>query len=114
MAFFQKEETVFERKDILLGELNYDSPTGTCYDNVLTFSFPVRKNRLLRLEVKSDKVIDAVIARPDASAACQALGITEKVLGPVETKDNTEMGVLIGLTPGDRAVVSLRAWIDSK
>ena len=114
MGFFQKEETVFEQKDIRLGELNYDSPTGTCYDNVLTFSFPVRKNRMLRVEVKSDKTIDAVIARPDASAAFQALGITEQVLGPVDTKDNTEMGILIGLIPGNRATVSLRAWTDSK
>ena len=114
MGFFQKEETVFEKEGILLGELNYDSPTGTCYDNVLTFAFPVKKNRVLRAEIKSDKTIDAVIARPDNSAAFQALGITESVLGPVDTKDNTEMGILIGLVPGDRAIVSIRAWTDAK
>jgi len=114
MALFQKEETVFEQKDIHLGELNYNSPTGTCYDNVLPFAFNVKKNRLVRLEMTSDKPIDVVLARSDNSDAAQALDTTHCVLGPVDTKDDTEMGILIGTYPGNRATVSIRVWTDSK
>ena len=114
MALFQKEETVFEQNDIRLGEVNYNSPTGTCYDNVLTFGFAVKKNRFIRVSVKSDKPIDVVLARSDNSVAEQALEVTEKILGPVDTKDGVDMGILIGTYPGNRATVSLRAWTDSK
>ncbi len=115
MALFQKEETVFEKSDISLGELNYNSPTGTCYDNVLTYGFAVKKNRALRLEVKAEAPIDVVIARSDNSVAAEALQITEKVLGPVDTKDGTDMGILIGTWPGNKVKVTLlRAWTDSK
>lgn len=111
MALFQKEETVFEKKDICLGELNYDSPTGTCYDNVLTYAIPVRKNRGLYLEMRSDKPIDVVIARSDNSVASQSLQKSVCEMGPVDTRDDTEMGLLIGTYPGDRATVSVRMWL---
>ena len=114
MALFQKEETVFEKDGIHLGEVNYSSPTGTCYDNVLTFGFAVKKNRFIRVHMKSDKPIDVVLARSDNSVAEQALDVTEKTLGPVDTKDCVDMGVLIGTYPGNRATVSLRVWTDSK
>lgn len=114
MALFQKEEIVFEKKEFRLGELNYDSPTGTGYDNVLPFGFAVKKNRKLRLSVKSSSPIDVVIAHSDNSVAAQELQVTDMVLGPVDTKDDTDMGILIGTWPGDRATVSLRAWTDSK
>ncbi len=114
MALFQKEETVFERKDIRLGELNYNSPTGTCYDNVLPFGFAVRKNRKLYLSMVSDRPIDVVIARSDNSVAAQSLQTPACELGPVDTKEDTDMGILLGTYPGDRATVSVRVWMGSK
>lgn len=114
MALFQKEEVVFEKMDFRLGELNYESPTGTGYDNVLPFGFAVKKNRKLRLSVKSDTPIDVVIARSDNSVAAEEFQVTDKIIGPVDTKDDVDMGILVGTWPGDRATVSLRAWTDSK
>lgn len=110
MALFRKEEIVFE-EDIALGGLNYDSPTGTCYDNVLPFGFAVRKNRSLYLRMSSDRPIDVVIARSDNSVAAQKLQVSECELGPVDTGGNTDMGLLLGTYPGDRANVHVRIWM---
>ena len=114
MGLFSKEETVFEENDIHMGEVDYTNVTGTGYSNVVTFAFSVKKGKAIRAKVKSDKPVDVVIAYEDNSMAGEKVGVTDDTVGPFQTKKCTNMGLILGIYPGDRANVSVRVWTDSK
>lgn len=114
MGLFSKEETVFEQSDIRIGEVDYTNRTGTGYLNIVTFGFDVKRNRKLRVHVVSDNPVDVAIAYPNSSMAADKIQVTDEVVGPVDTKDSTDMGLIIAITPGDKATVSVKAWTDSK
>lgn len=113
MGFFSKEETVFEQADIRLGEFDPTNSTGTCYFNIMKFPFDVKKNRMIRVHVVSELPIDVALAGPQGLVGEQG-GVTETTLGPYSTKDYTDMCVFLGIVPGDKSTVSVKAWLDSR
>ena len=54
MGIFSKEETLFEKNDIRIGEFDPTNSTGTCYFNILKYPFDVKKNRVIRVKVVSE------------------------------------------------------------
>ncbi|MDD2626786.1 MAG: hypothetical protein WCQ63_00345 [Methanomethylophilus sp.] len=114
MGLFSKPETVFERTDLELGLLNLQSPTGTGYDNILTFPFDVKPNRMLYADISADRPVDLVLANKDSSAAFHRENITALRIGPVPTGKNDNMGLILGIFQGDRAKVTIKIWMDRK
>lgn len=114
MGLFSKEEIVFEKKDFRLGEFDPTNSTGTCYFNVMNFSFDVKKNRVLRIKVVSELPIDVAVAYEDGSMAGHKEQVTDSVIGPFNTNNFTNMGMFIAIYPGDKSTVSLKAWTDSR
>jgi hypothetical protein len=113
MGFFSKEETVFEQEGIRLGEFDPTNSTGSCYFHILKFPFDVKKNRMVRVHVVSEKPIDVALASPEGLVG-EVGGITESTLGPYSTKNYPDMCVFLGITPGEKSTVSVKAWLDSK
>ncbi len=114
MGLFSKPETVFERKDLLLGGLDPQSPTGTAYDNIMTFSFDVKPKKALRIELTADRPVDLVLANSDGSALVHREDAAALTMGPIPTGKNENMGLILGIFPGDRATISVRIWMDRK
>lgn len=114
MGLFTKKETVFARTGIRVGDVNLQSPTGTGYDNIVTLSFDVDRNVMLRVGITSDRPVDVVIAHEDGSMAAHHEGFTAGTLGPVTTGKNKNMGLILGVYPGDKAVVNVTVWTDRK
>lgn len=113
MGIFSKEETVFEQEGIRLGEFDPTNSTGTCYFNILKFPFDVKKNRMVRVHVVSEKPIDVALAAADGLVG-EVGGVTDATLGPYSTKNFSDMCVFLGIAPGDKTTVSVKAWTDSK
>ncbi len=113
MGFFSKEETVFEKADIRLGEFDPTNSTGSCYFHILKFPFDVKKNRMIRVHVTSELPIDVVLAGPEGLVG-EVGGVKETTLGPYSTKNYPDMCVFLGITPGDKSTVSVKAWLESK
>lgn len=113
MGLFSKEETVFEQTGIRLGEFDPTNSTGTCYLNIMKFPFDVKKNRTIRVHVVSDAPIDAALVSPDGLVGEKG-EVTDEILGPFSTKNYTDMCVFLGITPGVKSTVSVKAWTDSK
>ena len=114
MGIFSKNETLLTLDAVHVGEVDPTNATGTGYKNVMTYSFDVSKNRMIRAQVKSDAPIDVVIANEDGSLAGHREGVTDDVVGPFSTSKNASMGLILGLYPGDKATVSVKVWTDSK
>lgn len=114
MGIFSKEETVFELTDERLGEVDPTSDTGTGYANVKHYGYAVKKRRMVRAHVVSEKPIDVVLAYPDGRLIVHKDGITDDVVGPVPSEDFTDMGIIVGIWPGDKTKFSVRVWTDSK
>ena len=113
MGFFSKEETVFEQEGIRLGEFDPTNSTGTCYFHVMKFPFDVKKNRMVRVHVVSEKPIDVALASPEGLVG-EVGSVTETTLGPYSTKNYPDMCVFLGITPGEKSTVSVKAWLESK
>jgi len=114
MGMFTKKEVVFTRAGIRVGDVDLQSPTGTGYDNIVTLSFDVAKNVQLRVGITSDRPVDVVVANEGGSMATHHEGITAGTLGPVSTGKNKNMGLILGVYPGDKAVVDVTVWTDRK
>lgn len=112
MALFEKEIHVLSKDSVSVGD--FDPTVDGCYRNVVTFPFDVRKNRVLYVKAVSDNPVDIAIANSDGSSAKHAEKITDSVIGPIPTGGNTEMGILIGLFPGDKAKVSFDIWMERR
>jgi len=109
---FDKRVTVFEGKDILVGKFNPAAPG--CYDNVLTFAYEVKTKRNLYFDVDSDIPISVAIANDDNSSAFHKEDVTVGSFGPISTADNKEMGLFLGVYPGDKAKVNIQIWMEKK
>lgn len=114
MGIFSKEVTVFQREHFVLGEVDPTNISGTGYANVMTFPFDVEKNRVVRVQVKADIPVDVALAYEDSSMAGHKEGVTDGVVGPFPTKKYGNMGLFLGVNPGDKATVSVRVWTDRK
>lgn len=83
-----------------------------CYRNVVPIELVVKPKRMLRVKISSDHPVDVVIAREDRSSACHKEGVMDATFGPFETGKSRSMGILLGVFRGDKASVTVEAWID--
>ena len=113
MGIFSKEEVLFEKENFRIGEFDPTNSTGTCYFNIMKFPFDVKKNRMVRVHVVSEKPIDVALASPEGLVG-EVGGVTETTIGPYSTKNYPDMCVFLGITPGEKSTVSVKAWLDSK
>jgi len=110
MAVFGGKEQVFKTERFALGE--FDPSVDGFYKNVQTFSFKVKKKRAIMIEISSDVPIDVAVANEKGSSVVYKQSIKEGTIGPVQTDDNKEMGLIIGIYKGDKAVVSAEVWME--
>lgn len=114
MGIFSKNETLLNLDSVRIGEVDPTNETGTGYRNVMTYSFDVSKNRMIRARIESDTPVDVAIANEDGSLVGHREGVKEDVVGPFPTSKNATMGLILGLYPGDKATVSVKVWAESK
>ena len=112
MPLLQKSVKIFDQKNIVIGE--FDPTVDGFYRNVLTFSFEVKKQRQLFLDISSKDPIDMAVSNSDGSVAAHKKGITKDRFGPVFTRENKEMGLFLGVMPGDKTVVDVEIWMERK
>ncbi len=112
MPLFAKREQVYGPEMISVGD--FDITVDGCYRNVVPVPLDVRPHRMLRVRVDSDAPVDVVIAREDGSAAVHRDGVTHAEFGPFDTGKAKSMGVFLGVNKGDKATVTLDAWIDKE
>ncbi len=101
---------MFSRKQLHVGD--FDPTKPGCYDNVLTFPFVVKPRRSLYFELKSDCPTSIAFANSDNSSVYHMEDVKELSYGPIATGNNKEMGILIGVYPGDKAKVDLDVWME--
>ena len=112
MALFVKREQVYGPETMRIGE--FDITVDGCYRNVITIPLEVKPKRMLHVKVSSDHPIDVAVAREDQSAAGHMEGVTEATLGPYDTGKFHSMGIFLGIFKGDKATVTVEAWIDAE
>lgn len=112
MKLFGERVKVFEKQNLLVGE--FDPTVNGCYNNVLTFSFKVNPKKALYIELKTDNPVSIAIANDDGSSAYHKEDLKEITTGPILTNKNKEMGLLLGVFPGDKSNVSITIWMDKK
>ena len=109
MAMLDGREQVFALERLPLGE--FDPSVEGFYRNVQTFPFKVKKRRVIRISIKSDIPVDVAVADEKGSTAGYKQAVKEGTIGPVPTEDNKEMGIVLGVYPGDKATVSVEIWM---
>jgi hypothetical protein len=112
MPLLQKSVKIFDQKGMIIGE--FDMTVDGFYRNVLTFSFDVKKQRQLYLNISSKDPIDVAVSNSNGSIAAHKKGVTEDRFGPVFTRDNKEMGLFLGVMPGDKTVADVEIWMERK
>lgn len=96
---------IFEISEKSVGD--FDPTVPGCYKNVETFSFDVKPRKSLTIKISSDQPIDVAVANSDGSSVFHKSGVVSDELGPIPTGDNHDMGIFLGVYPGDKAVISL-------
>jgi hypothetical protein len=109
MAFFDGTEQVLRIEGMALGE--FDPSVHGFYKNVKTFSFDVKKKRAIKVEIKADTPIDIAVADEKGSSLLHKQAVKEGTIGPIPTDNNKQMGIILGLYPGDKATVSVEVWM---
>ena len=112
MSIFEKRTQVYGPETFIVGE--FDPPADGLYRNVSPVELTVKPNHVLYVSVKSDIPVDIVIAREDGSAVQHKDKQKEIVLGPYPTEKHKSMGVILGVFRGDKANVTLEAWMERK
>ncbi len=110
MALFDKREQVYGPEQVSVGD--FDPTVDGCYRNVVTVSLDVRPKRALFVKVVSDRPVDVLVARENGSSVGHKDGVTDAVLGPYSTDKLHSMGIFLGVYPGDKALVTLEAWME--
>ncbi|MCL1978843.1 MAG: hypothetical protein FWG60_01620 [Methanomassiliicoccaceae archaeon] len=109
MAVFGGREQVFSIEGLIIGE--FDPSADGFYRNVKTFSFKVKKRKTIRIDIRSDMPVDVAVANENGANASYKQAIKEGSVGPVPTGGNREMGIIIGVYPGEKATVSIEIWM---
>ena len=109
MSLFESTEQVLKIEVLTLGE--FDPCVPGFYKNVKSFPFEVKKRRAIKVEIKTDFPIDIVIANERGSPLLHKQGVNNETIGPVPTEDNKEMGIILGINPGDKATVNVGVWM---
>lgn len=112
MSLFDKREVVYGPEVVTVGELDY-SVEG-CYRNVVTIPLVVKPKRMLRVRIKSDAPVDVVVANENRSAAGHREAVREAEFGPYDTGKSKSMGIILGVFRGDKANVTVEAWVDKE
>ncbi|MDR3074820.1 MAG: hypothetical protein LBU30_02120 [Candidatus Methanoplasma sp.] len=110
MGLFGDGMQVFRMDNLKVGE--FDPGAEGFYRNVMTFSFNVKKKRILRAVVRSDNPVDIAVADEKGSSVAHKQAILNGELADIPTGDSKEMGLFIGVYPGDTAVVSVEIWME--
>ncbi|UAL07517.1 MAG: hypothetical protein KRP56_06805 [Candidatus Methanogranum gryphiswaldense] len=110
MALFEKRTQVFNVQQIHIGD--FDPTKPGCYDNVKTFTIEVKPKRYIFFELKSEIPVSIVFANSDNSSIYHKEDIKEFSYGPIPTNDNKEIGLILGVYPGDKAKVDLDVWME--
>lgn len=112
MSLFSKKVQVYGPETVSVGD--FDPTVDGCYRNVVTIPLDVKPHRMLHVKVSSDIPVDVVVANSDRSSAGHKEHVTDAVLGPYPTGKSDDMGILIGVFKGDKAKVTLEAWVDKE
>ena len=110
MGIFDKRTDVWKEEGRLVGR--FDPTMPGCYDNVHTFPIAVKPKRELFVRLKADGHISLAIADSSNSSVFQKEDVVEGSFGPIPTQDNKDMGVLLGVYPGDKVTVDLEIWME--
>ncbi len=110
MALFKDRELVLDSKNIVIGE--FDPSVDGFYKNVMTFPVTVKKKRTITINIRSDVPVDIAVANEKGSSILHKQSFKEGSIGPIPTNDNKEMGVIVGIFPGDKATIDLEVWME--
>jgi len=110
MAVFGGGEQVFTMEGLVLGE--FDPSVDGFYKNVQTFSFKVKKRKVIRINISANAPVDVAVANEKGASISYKQAIKEGTIGPVPTEDNKEMGIIVGVYKGDKATVSMDVWME--
>lgn len=105
-----KKTEVFSVRQMRVGD--FDPTKPGCYDNVKTFPIEVRPQRALFFKIVSDVPISIAFANSDNSSVYHKEDMTDFGYGPIPTGRNREMGILLGVYPGDKATIDLDVWME--
>ncbi len=112
MSLFDKREVVFGPEVVSVGDLDYT--VEGCYRNVVTIPLEVKPKRMLRVRISSDAPVDVVIANENRSSAGHKEAVREAEFGPYDTGKSKSMGIILGVFRGDKAKVTVEAWVDKE
>jgi len=112
MAFLKKSETVLKQEGISIGE--FDISVEGLYRNVLTIPFKVKRNRSLYIDVAADPSVDVAVANDKGSGIFSKQNISKSNLGPIPTGESKEMGLILGVYPGDKAIVDIKIRMEKE
>lgn len=112
MSLFDKKEVVFGPEVVSVGDLDYT--VEGCYRNVVTIPLEVKPKRMLRVRISSDAPVDVVIANENRSSAGHKEAVREAEFGPYDTGKSKSMGIILGVFRGDKAKVTVEAWVDKE
>ena len=112
MSLFSKKVQVYGPETVSVGD--FDPTVDGCYRNVVTIPLNVKPPRMLYVKVSSDIPIDVVVANGDRSSAGHKEQVREITMGPYPTGKSDDMGILLGVFKGDKAKVTVDAWIDKE
>lgn len=110
MALFEKKTVLFSEKQLSVGE--FDPTKPGCYDNVKTFPIALKPRKALYYSFKSNIPTSIVFANSDNSSVYHKEDQTEIEDGPIPTGNNKEMGLILGVYPGDKAKVDIEIWME--
>ncbi|MCL1810665.1 MAG: hypothetical protein FWG41_00360 [Methanomassiliicoccaceae archaeon] len=109
MAMFGDKEQVLKVEGLALGE--FDPSADGFYKNVQAFSFKVKKKKVINISIVSDAPVDVAVANEKGASVSYKEAVREGTVGPIPTGDNKEMGMVLGIYPGDKATVSVEVWM---
>ena len=112
MSLFSKKVQVYGPETVSVGD--FDPTVDGCYRNVVTIPLNVKPHRMLYVKVSSDIPVDVVVANSDRSSAGHKDQVREITMGPYPTGKSDDMGILLGVFKGDKAKVTVDAWIDKE
>jgi len=112
MGVFSEKEEVFKKEGLTLGE--FDPSVDGFYRNVQTFSFKVKKRKVIFVNISAGAPVDVAIANEKGSSIGYKQAVREGTIGPIPTDDNKEMGIILGVYKGDRATVTIEIWMEKQ
>ena len=108
MPLFGKKENVLLETSLSIGE--FDPSAEGAYRNVKTFPLNVNKGRL-SVSVDSSCPIDLALSNSDGVCIKFKDSLTKGTIA-VETKKKETIALVLGIYRGDKADLSVKAWME--